>query len=214
MRAGKAEAAAVVAAALFCWLAAVTMHGGLAGFDETVRTNVHALAAPWLTASVETLTWLGAWGVLALFSGVAAAILIRAGRSWDAKLLLVTMAGAVVLENALKFSIQRPRPPPFFGTDPTTYSFPSGHALFSLCFYGALAVVLSRTGARVIAWLATVVIVAAIGWTRIYLGVHYPTDVIAGYLVATAWLCTVLAAKAYFTSTARACVDQRPPDQV
>lgn len=213
MRAGKAEAAAVVAAALFCWLAAVTMRGGLAGFDETVRANVHALAAPWLTAGVETLTWLGALGVLALFSGVAAAILTRAGRSWDAKFLLVTMAGAVVLENALKFSIQRPRPLPFFGTDPATYSFPSGHALFSLCFYGWIGVVLSRTGARVAAWPATAAIVAAIGGTRIYLGVHYPTDVIAGYLVAAAWLCAVLAVKARLTPTGRAGVDQRPPGQ-
>ena len=194
MRAGRAEAAtAVLAAVLFCWLVVVTMDGSMAGFDETVRTHVHASAAPWLTASVEVVTWLGAWGVLALFSGVSAAILLRAGRSWDAKLLLFTMAGAVVLENALKFLIQRPRPPPFFGTDPTTYSFPSGHALFSLCFYGALAVVLSRMGARAIVWPATFVLVAAIGGTRIYLGVHYPTDVVAGYLVATAWLCAVLA---------------------
>lgn len=198
MRAGTAEAAtAVVAAALFCWLAAVVVHGGLAGFDETVRTNVHGLTAPWLTASVEALTWLGAWVVLALFSGVAAVALNRAGRRREMKFFLVIMAGAVVLENALKFSIQRPRPPPFFGTDPTTYSFPSGHALFSLCFYGALAVVLNRTAHRVIAWPAAVVIVAAIGGTRIYLGVHYPTDVIAGFLVAIAWLCTVLAAEAY-----------------
>jgi undecaprenyl-diphosphatase len=189
-----AEAAtAVVAATLFCWLAVVTMDGSMASFDETVRTHVHASAAPWLTTSVEMVTWLGAWSVLALFSGVSAAILLHAGRSRDAKLLLFTMAGAVVLENALKFSLQRPRPPPFFGTDPTTYSFPSGHALFSLCFYGVLATFLGRMGARTIVWPAMFVLVAAIGGTRIYLGVHYPTDVVAGYLVATAWLCTVLA---------------------
>ena len=201
---------AVIAAALFCWLAVLTMHGGMEGFDQTVRTHVHVLARPWLTASVAALTWFGSAGVLALFSGVAAVILIRAGRRWNAKLLGFIMAGSLVLENALKFSIHRPRPPAFFGTDPTTYSFPSGHALFSLCFYGTLAVVLSRMGiACAIVWPGAVVLIAAIGGTRVYLGVHYPTDVIAGYLIATVWLCAVLAVEAHCATTGRTGVDQK-----
>ena len=209
MRAGKATVAAAVAATLFCGLTFVIMHGDVAAFDETVRNQVHALAAPWLPASVAMLTWLGALGVLTLFSGLTAAILIRAGRNCDAKLLLFTMAGAVALENALKFSVQRPRPLPFFGTVPSTYSFPSGHALFSLCFYGALSVVLGRLGFRSIAWPATVILVAAIGGTRIYLGVHYPTDVIAGYLVGAAWLCTVLAVQGRYVLVDRSGVGER-----
>ena len=188
----------MTAAALFCWLSVVMLGGHVSGFDATVRTGVHDLASPWLTAAIEALTWLGTLGVLALFGVIAEIVLIRAGRLWDAKLLLVTMGGAVILENALKFSIQRPRPPPFFGTDPTTFSYPSGHALFSLCFYGALAVVLGRTGVpRAVAGAAALILVGAIGFTRIYLGVHYPSDVLGGYLVATAWLGTVLAGEAY-----------------
>lgn len=191
-------ASAVIAAALFYRLAVVTMRGSLAGFDEMIRMHAHALTAPWLTASALKLTWLGTLGVLALFGGVAAAILVRAGRRADANLLVFIMAGSLVLENALKFAIQRPRPPAFFGTDPTTYSFPSGHALFSLCFYGWLAVVLCRAGiSRAIVWPITIALVAGIGATRVYLGVHYPTDVIAGYLIATAWLCAVFAWKAH-----------------
>lgn len=151
--------------------------------------KVHEFAAPWLTTCVETVTLFGSLGVLAVFGGIEAVVLVRAGLRGDCKFVLFVMAGAVILENAVKFSIQRPRPPPFFGADPTTYSFPSGHALFSLCFYGALAVILGRGGAsRAALWAVTVCLVAAIGGTRIYLGVHYPTDVLAGYLLAIAWL--------------------------
>ena len=180
------------------------------GTTKQFGLHVHMLALPWLTASVAALTWFGRPGVLAVFSGVAAVILVRAGRRSDAKLLAFIMAGSLVLENALKFSIQRPRPPPFFGTDPITYSFPSGHALFSLCFYGTLAVVLNRTGiSRATVWPGAAVLIAAIGGTRVYLGVHYPTDVIAGYLIATAWLCAVLAVEAHCVTTGQTRIDQK-----
>ena len=102
------------------------------------------------------------------------------------------MAGAAVLETVLKYSFHRPRPVPFFGTAPPSYSFPSGHALASLCFYGQLAIVLTdkicSRSARVLVWLVTGVFIAAIGLSRVYLGVHYSSDVIAGYAVATAWI--------------------------
>ena len=186
---------AVAATVLFCWLTVVMLRGEMAGFDHAIRTEVHNLATPWLTASVEALTWLGALQVLALVDGVAIVVFVHAGRRWEAKFVLLVSTGALLLENALKFSIQRPRPPPFFGTDPTTYSFPSGHALFSLCVYGALAAVLGGTSARrAIIWPFLAFLVVAIGGTRIYLGVHYPSDVIAGYLIGIAWLCTALAA--------------------
>ena len=70
--------------------------------------------------------------------------------------------------------------------------FPSGHALFSLCFYGTLAGLLvgrlRRPAARAAVWAAAALLILAIGISRIYLGVHYPTDVIGGYLVAAFWI--------------------------
>ncbi len=72
-------ASAIIAVALFCWLAVVTMQGGLAGFDQMIRMHAHALATPWLTATAANLTWLGTLGVLALFGGLALAILVGAG---------------------------------------------------------------------------------------------------------------------------------------
>jgi undecaprenyl-diphosphatase len=110
--------------------------------------------------------------------------------------LAVTILGALVLDLTLKYAFHRARPTPFFVALPRTYSFPSGHALFSFCFYGVLAGLLmgrirSRL-ARVLIWMAAAILVAAIGFSRIYLGVHYPSDVIAGYLAASLWVSTLL----------------------
>jgi undecaprenyl-diphosphatase len=104
------------------------------------------------------------------------------------------------LENALKFAFQRARPEPFFGTAPETYSFPSGHALFSACFYGVFAWLLGTAfrnrGVRAAIWTISLALIAAIGLSRLYLGFHYPTDVIAGYLVAAFWTTALLASRA------------------
>jgi undecaprenyl-diphosphatase len=189
---------AAIAAALFCGVAVAVETNRLAGFDEAIRMELHSLASPLLTLLAEKVTWLGAIGVLALFGVVAVAVLVHARRRGGAVFLTVTMLGALALENGLKFSFQRARPPPFFGSEPMTYSFPSGHALFSLCFYGGLAIAASRSllpaAMKTGIWIATVLIVLAIGGTRIYLGVHYPSDVLGGYLVAIAWIAIVLSA--------------------
>jgi undecaprenyl-diphosphatase len=189
---------AAVAASLFLGLAAAVEQDGVAGFDEALRAAMHRLASPLLTFLAEQVTWLGSLGVLALFGAIAVAVLVRAHRREEAVLLTVTMAGALVLENGLKYWFQRARPAAFFGPEPTTYSFPSGHALFSLCFYGGLAIVASRSIQSPVMktgiWIATILLVLAIGGTRIYLGVHYPSDVLGGYLVAIAWIAIVLSA--------------------
>jgi len=190
-------ALAALAAALFCALAAAMETKSLVGVDEAIRADVRALASPTLTRVARSVTWLGTLGVLAAVGVVALAVFLHARRRDAALFLVVTMAGALALENGLKFAFQRARPPPFFGSEPETYSFPSGHALFALCFYGALAIVATRSmraaPMKAGIWIATVALVAAIGATRIYLGVHYPSDVVGGYLVAAAWLWVVLA---------------------
>ena len=189
---------AAIAAALFCALALGVETNRVAGFDEAVRMEVHSLASPFLTRVAETVTWLGTLGVLALFGVVAVAVLLHAGRLDGAAMLTVTIVGSVALENGLKFSFQRVRPPPFFGSEPLTYSFPSGHALFSLCFYCGLAAAATHSvqscAVKTAIWVAAVLLVLAIGGTRVYLGVHYPSDVLGGYLVAIAWIAIVLSA--------------------
>jgi undecaprenyl-diphosphatase len=111
--------------------------------------------------------------------------------------LVINISGTLVLDLALKYSFARLRPLPFFGPMPRTPSFPSGHALFSFCFYGVLAGLLAdRIESRrlqVLVWTCAAVLVGAIGLSRIYLGVHYPSDVIAGYLTGTLWVSAMVA---------------------
>jgi undecaprenyl-diphosphatase len=86
---------------------------------------------------------------------------------------------------------------PFFGAVPQTYSFPSGHSLFSFCFYGVLAgLITARIESRplrILIWILAATLVFSIGLSRIYLGVHYPSDVLGGYLAGTIWVSTMLA---------------------
>ena len=108
------------------------------------------------------------------------------------------MAGAIVLDNVLKTAVHRARPDPFFGIAPESYSFPSGHVLFSTCFYGALASIVTASlqngPSRATVWAVTALLVSAVGWSRLYLGLHYPTDVIGGLLIALAWMAALRAA--------------------
>ncbi|MGD0563895.1 MAG: phosphatase PAP2 family protein [Roseiarcus sp.] len=190
-------AGALIALALWAGLAAALSSEGVQRFDAAVRLAVHRWASPNLTALMQGIAVLGSVGFLAAAALVAIAGLLVAGRRRSAIALAGTMAGAFLLENAMKYAIHRVRPEPFFGTEPETYSFPSGHALFSLCFYCTLASGLAqrrRSGlARAAIGTAAAALIAAIGLSRIYLGVHYPSDVLGGYLAAAFWLGVVAA---------------------
>ena len=190
-------AAAVLALLLFSWLADEVFEGGAMRFDGAVRAWIHQFASPTLTAAMVVISALGVQG-LAVAVIIAFAIFLRLKWRRAAIFLLLTLAGGLVLEVTLKYAFHRPRPAPFFGEVPSTYSFPSGHSLMSFCVYGALAGLLSHrvrsAGVRVVVWVVAAALVAAIGVSRIYLGVHYPSDVIAGYLAAALWVSALLAA--------------------
>lgn len=188
---------ALTATGLFCALAVATLSGHLPAFDAGARAAAHTLAGPDMTLAMSGITRLGSVAVLTALSVLTGGGLYAMGRRRDAVSLTVVMAGAIVLNNTLKYTLHRTRPDPFFGAMPETYSFPSGHTLFSTCFYVTLAWLLAarleHRGARVALWTAALALPAAIGFSRVYLGVHYPTDVLAGYLVAVAWLAALRA---------------------
>jgi len=194
-QAGRLAAAAVLLA-LFCLDAAAVVTGSAGAVDVAIRARVHRSASPALTAFLGAATHLGSVFVLAAFCLVSFVAFLVAGRGRDGARLLWIMAGAIALENGLKWLFHRARPEPFFGLiAPKSYSFPSGHMLYSACFYGALAWSLAVTtgsrSLRIALWASCGALVGVIGFSRIYLGVHYPTDVVGGLLVATAWILIV-----------------------
>jgi undecaprenyl-diphosphatase len=187
---------AVLAIFLFAWLAENVAAQHTLNFDSSVRAAVHARSSPALTRLMFAISFMGSGGLVA--SALLAFALFRYFQWRRAAIwLVVTLAGALVLDLTLKFAFHRPRPIPFFGPIPRTYSFPSGHSLFSFCFYGVLAGLLAgrvrSMSARLLIWLVAALLVLSIGLSRIYLGVHYPSDVIAGYLAGTIWAATMVA---------------------
>jgi membrane-associated phospholipid phosphatase len=190
-------AVAGLAMVLFVWLGEEVLEGETRAVDLWVRTLIHAHAGPGLTAVMLAASRWGAPRVLAIFGAVAALVFLT--RAWRraAVMLLIVMAGAGILDVLLKQLYARARPLPLFDfyPSPRSYSFPSGHALFAACFFGGVAVLAShrvhRPAARIAIWLAAVVLVGLIGISRIYLGVHYPSDVLGGLAAGAVWVATV-----------------------
>jgi len=186
---------AAIALLFFGWLAEEVLEADTQRFDTLLRTAIHRLASPPITSVMELISLLGSVGVLVALSLLTISLFYYLHRPRAATLLATTMAGVAVLDLVLKDAFHRVRPLAFFGTSPSSYSFPSGHALASLCFYGALAAILSARiagrQARLCIWTIAVLLVAMIGFSRVYLGVHYPSDVIAGYCAAIVWVAAV-----------------------
>jgi undecaprenyl-diphosphatase len=184
------------ALALFAWLAEEVIHGRTQQFDNRIRMLVHAHAGPALTAAMRIVSEIGEpWFLIVV--GVPAVVWF-VWKGWRRTVLLfaITVAGAEVLDQLLKLMFHRPRPATFFAlTEPMGYSFPSGHALVSGAFFGGLAVfAAARTGSRArrcLYYSVAALLIAAIGFSRIYLGVHYPSDVLGGYAAAVVWLFSV-----------------------
>lgn len=189
-------AAAIGALLFFAWLTNEVLDGETRHFDQVTRDAVHQFASPMLTAIMRGISFVGS----SLFLTIATIAMFAwfMSRRWrrDAWLFGITMLGAAILNTTLKLTFRRPRPVPFFNLlAPESYSFPSGHSLASFCFFGALATILTarinNTRINLLTWLISGVIVLLIGLSRIYLGVHYTTDVLAGFAAALIWIAVI-----------------------
>lgn len=177
--------------ALLGWLCREVWEQRSFRFDTTLLLWLHAGAHPLLDRLMLSLTRLGDPGMVLPVVLAALGWFLWRGQRAEALMLLVASAGALALNVGMKLQYARPRPalwPPLIRE--TSYGFPSGHALGSLVIYGYLAVLFGLrypSQARRIHLVATLLILL-IGLSRLYLGVHYPTDVLAGYAVGVLWL--------------------------
>jgi undecaprenyl-diphosphatase len=183
---------------LFAWLSEEVFEGEMVRFDLAARMKVHEFFSPQMTTLMQAMTFLGSIGFLSMLFLLITAFWVSRKMYRPAAWLAIAVGGSVFLDVSLKLSFHRARPIPFVGLVPLSYSFPSGHALSSFCFYGVLAGLLCARiqdpPFRTLIWFVSALLVLAIGTSRIYLGVHYPTDVIAGYIAAAAWVSTLLLA--------------------
>ncbi len=183
----------------FSELAEAVMDGETHAFDERLLLafrNPADLSDPvgpgWFEEVMRDFTSLGGTAILAFITLGVAGYLVMMCKRGAALLLLLAVSGGILLSHLLKWGFDRPRPDlvPHI-TEVYTQSFPSGHAMLSAVVYLTIGAVLSRTRSEVrikvyllgMAVLATV----AVGISRIYLGVHWPSDVLAGWAVGAGW---------------------------
>ena len=177
---------------LFSELAERVMAGGTQAFDEGVLRWVSARHTPGLTAAMLEITSLGTGTVVMAIVSVAALFLTLTKHKYSALLLIVATAGGIFLDYLLKLRFDRPRPHIFtWGEQAVFSSFPSGHAMSAAIVYSTVAYLAARLQkrrwARALTLFLALVLILLICSSRVYLGVHYPSDVLAGVIIGLAW---------------------------
>jgi undecaprenyl-diphosphatase len=192
----------------FLALASEVLEGETLGFDKAILLALRDPTDPanpigplWLEIMMKDLTALGSITILALITAAVAGYLLVSGKRAAALLVLVSIGGGTLLSNLFKHVFARPRPDFIaHSVDVYTASFPSSHAMLSAVTYLTLGALLARVEAnrRSTVYVVSVAILLTllVGCRRLYLGVHYPTDVLAGWVVGSAWaiLCWTVAA--------------------
>ncbi|MBI1760254.1 MAG: phosphatase PAP2 family protein [Acidobacteria bacterium] len=163
----------------------------IAEFDRTFSLWVHSRAQPWLDAWMSALTRGGEPRTLLLFALLCGAfLLIRQRRKRDPALLLLAFSLSYLINPQLKLFFQRARPQLWdtLIVRPGDYSFPSGHATSSMAVYGMVALLLAQAWPRWrwYFWLSAALLISLIGFSRVYLGVHWLTDVLGGFMLGGA----------------------------
>jgi undecaprenyl-diphosphatase len=157
-------------------------------WDVPILLAIHTTSQPQLDVFAVTLTKFGKfWGVYPITAAIAVVLLFR--RRWRSlAYLLTTFLGSIVINRTAKLLLHRVRPHLWESLSPELdHAFPSGHAMMSMTLVAALVILTWGT-----CWCWSVLVVGslfvlAIGWTRLYLGVHFPSDILAGWMVSVAW---------------------------
>ena len=161
-------------------------------WDRHLLGLAHGVRGAWLDRSFALITWGGSLFVLAPITAVLLSVLIRQGRNGDAWLLALSMAGAAVFSRLAKLCFARPRPDyfPTVGDLPTDASYPSAHTAQIVAFAMALCWLArqDKIGAGYFAFIGMAAALAlAVAVSRVYLQVHYPSDVVGGAVLAFLW---------------------------
>ncbi len=175
------------------------LEGDTHAFDETILLALRnpadssdPIGPLWLEIGMRDFTSLGSHAVLGLICTVAFFYLLMLGKRLSAAMLAISLAGGVALNGVLKLGFARPRPDLVAHlVEVHTASFPSGHAMLSAVCYLTLGTLLAGVAGqrRLKVYILGVAIGLAllVGFSRIYLGVHWPTDVLAGWSLGAAW---------------------------
>jgi len=171
----------------------------LVRFDTPVAGFFIAHRKPWLTRIMEVVTWGGSFSVVAVLVVTAGLYAYRRTRSWHGLALTgLSLLGASTASRLVKLLVARDRPPGVRLIDALGYAFPSGHATAATAAWMSIALVLagytSRWRRRVAILAGALLPVLLVGVSRVYLGVHYPSDVLGGWALGGLWVTAVATA--------------------
>jgi membrane protein DedA with SNARE-associated domain/membrane-associated phospholipid phosphatase len=181
-------------AALFAWFGrGIQLSSALSHFDQRLYDLLAILHHPWTDLFFAALTWMGSGPAMIILGAFALFALIINNRDFSALILVFGMASGELFAALIKEIFDRPRPIPLFpGLNTIGASFPSGHAFSALLFYGLVVYFLIGTTRN---WRAKIIfvfigsfVVLLVGFSRIFLGVHWTSDVLAGFTLAALWL--------------------------
>lgn len=206
--------------------ASLAMHverGATQQLDESVLRWMSTHQLPWLRMVMLQVTALGTGVVVVMVVAVAALFLWLTRHRHSAALLLVTTVVGIILNGLLKDVFHRTRPSVFaWGTEVFSSSFPSGHAMSAAIVYGTVAYLAARLQrthwARVVTGIVAAALIGLIAFSRIYLGVHYPSDTLAGMAIGFAWAAFCMATLEAIQLIAlrrapQALANERPPEE-
>jgi undecaprenyl-diphosphatase len=185
-------------AAGFAGLALLVMRKKAAAVNDVLIRIVQGWESPWLTPVMKFFTQIGTGLPVVLLTAGIVFILYRFFRHRRELLLFLTVViGSSLLNVVLKALFHMERPTLHRLVQAGGYGFPSGHAMGAFSLYGITAFLLwkhtRRRAGRILLIAAAAILILAIGISRIYLGVHYPTDIMGGYLAAGCWLFACIA---------------------
>jgi undecaprenyl-diphosphatase len=165
--------------------------------DQALQSWVHGFVRPWLTEVMSVLSWIGSPVVLTPAVTLAAVWMWWRGRKDDAVLLAAAALGGLALDEVMKLHFKRLRPDlPWAFVHEHSFSFPSGHSVLAMVLCGVIVYKtqdkLPGKWAKAALTAGAFLMVVGIGVSRVYLGVHYPSDVAGGYFVGAVWLAAVV----------------------
>ena len=167
----------------------------VARFDQFFTAKIQAFRTPGLDVFMKGVTYAGGIIGVTVLTALVFFLLRKMGRTDDANFTLAVIAGGALLANVLKFLLKRVRPEAAMAliSQPVSLSFPSGHSMGSMCLALATmeAIIVSPSPGflvKVVGCALCALYALLVGISRVYLGVHYPSDVIAAWLLAGAWI--------------------------
>ncbi len=190
---------------LFSELTEDLLRNEFSNFDNNFELWIHSFANPVFDTMFNFFTSVGGIPGICILTVISFAYLCWKRHFYSAIILVLAVGGGLLINVVLKELFRRPRPDLWQKTyaEPTSFSFPSGHSTLSLCFFGIMIWIifhlLKSQRLKIGLTVLLVFIILVIGLSRIYFGVHYPTDVIGGYLSGGFWLALLVSGDAIFT---------------